>query len=154
MCESLRWALWGQRLHDLERELEESRTVEVLVIGDEGSASSSERVPKSSLQPPPAPPTSEKRKAPPPPHHSTLAALQDLSRPAVEVKREFARVATELDRRICCSVCLDEERNCVFLPCLHLATCAQCAKTIADTTGQCPFCKETIKSTLVGIVQV
>ncbi|KAH8405127.1 hypothetical protein KR222_004197 [Zaprionus bogoriensis] len=44
------------------------------------------------------------------------------------------------DARLC-KVCLDEEVGVVFLPCGHLATCNQCAPSVAN----CPMCRAEIK---------
>ncbi|XP_017148642.1 death-associated inhibitor of apoptosis 2 [Drosophila miranda] len=44
------------------------------------------------------------------------------------------------DARLC-KVCLDEEVGVVFLPCGHLATCNQCAPSVAI----CPLCRADIK---------
>ncbi|XP_033151802.1 death-associated inhibitor of apoptosis 2 [Drosophila mauritiana] len=44
------------------------------------------------------------------------------------------------DARLC-KVCLDEEVGVVFLPCGHLATCNQCAPSVAN----CPMCRADIK---------
>ncbi|EDW00601.1 GH20962 [Drosophila grimshawi] len=44
------------------------------------------------------------------------------------------------DARLC-KVCLDEEVGVVFLPCGHLATCNQCAPSVAN----CPMCRAPIK---------
>ena len=40
-----------------------------------------------------------------------------------------------------CAVCLDHEKNTVFIPCGHFYTCSGCAKALQA----CPICRTTIK---------
>jgi len=42
-----------------------------------------------------------------------------------------------------CVVCFSKERNCCFVPCGHLCTCYDCAKSITD--NKCPICRAVIK---------
>lgn len=43
-----------------------------------------------------------------------------------------------------CKVCLDKDSNTVFLPCGHLATCAECATSLI----KCPLCRQHIHGTV------
>lgn len=47
-----------------------------------------------------------------------------------------------------CSVCLQNDKNSVFIPCRHMTCCADCAKQITSTTKICPICRQVIKSVL------
>ena len=40
-----------------------------------------------------------------------------------------------------CVVCLDGRRECVFVPCGHVATCEQCSGTLVN----CPICRASIE---------
>ena len=40
-----------------------------------------------------------------------------------------------------CSICWDNERDCLLMPCRHNVTCTKCVKSVK----QCPFCREQIK---------
>jgi hypothetical protein len=40
-----------------------------------------------------------------------------------------------------CAVCLDQEKNTVFIPCGHFYTCINCAKALQS----CPICRQVIK---------
>ena len=42
--------------------------------------------------------------------------------------------------RLACKVCLEYEMSIIFIPCLHLASCYQCA----DRLDNCPICRETV----------
>ena len=48
-----------------------------------------------------------------------------------------------------CAVCLDAPRTHVFLPCMHMCVCQQCAESMmASTTGKdCPLCREPVQDT-------
>jgi hypothetical protein len=39
-----------------------------------------------------------------------------------------------------CGLCREAPRNCVVLPCMHLATCADCARRRAALEPSCPVC--------------
>ena len=51
------------------------------------------------------------------------------------------------DNRIC-SVCLDAEKNVVFLPCSHMAVCSSCTANIE----LCPICRQEIKYYIKPII--
>ena len=40
-----------------------------------------------------------------------------------------------------CSVCLDRMKNILFIPCLHISTCKQCARQLVN----CPICRSLIR---------
>lgn len=42
-----------------------------------------------------------------------------------------------------CVICFSNERNCCFVPCGHICTCYDCAKSI--TENKCPICRSFIK---------
>ena len=41
-----------------------------------------------------------------------------------------------------CTICMENKKNVVFLPCGHMCTCAQCAPQV----DRCPLCRENIVS--------
>ncbi|XP_041452883.1 mitochondrial ubiquitin ligase activator of NFKB 1-like [Lytechinus variegatus] len=44
-----------------------------------------------------------------------------------------------------CTVCQDQRKDCVLLPCRHMCTCTGCARDICtDWDGKCPLCRTTI----------
>lgn len=49
------------------------------------------------------------------------------------------------DRRRLCVMCLDELRNCFFLPCGHCAACFTCGTRTIEEVGNCPICHRTVK---------
>ena len=46
--------------------------------------------------------------------------------------------------RVLCTVCMEVERNVLFLPCQHAATCAGCAAD--ELLEKCPICRATIET--------
>ena len=72
-----------------------------------------------------------------------------------EVKTEKAaaeREASEATSQLECAVCMDKPRDCVYLPCAHMATCGACDERItASGGGECPVCRAAITSTLRGV---
>jgi len=60
-----------------------------------------------------------------------------------ESKRKTAETrALELEDRIYCVVCAENERSVIFNPCKHFACCAECAEDLVA----CPLCREAILS--------
>ena len=47
-----------------------------------------------------------------------------------------------------CSVCMDEQKNCAFVPCGHLTVCFVCANEILEQNGKCPLCRTSIERIL------
>ena len=43
-----------------------------------------------------------------------------------------------------CVVCMDNERSCLYVPCNHLAVCAECDADIMAASLPCPMCNATI----------
>ncbi|KAI9361920.1 zinc finger, C3HC4 type-domain-containing protein [Pilaira anomala] len=43
-----------------------------------------------------------------------------------------------------CRICFDNQQNCVFLDCGHMATCIECAKKLIESRNECPICREPI----------
>jgi len=81
-------------------------------------------------------PPSEPVVAPP-----TLAALGGASSAPPESTIGNAR----------CIVCMDEDKDQLFLPCKHLLCCHSCASHIMRTTKQCPQCRGNVKQVIGGI---
>jgi hypothetical protein len=85
---------------------------------------------------PPAPPAPEPVVAPP-----TLAALGDASSAPPESTVGNAR----------CIVCMEDDKDQLFMPCKHLLCCHKCANHIMRTSKQCPQCRGAIKQVIGGI---
>jgi hypothetical protein len=43
-----------------------------------------------------------------------------------------------------CNVCMERDRNAVFLPCSHVVCCNECASKIKAQRGRCPVCRTAI----------
>ena len=43
-----------------------------------------------------------------------------------------------------CVVCMDNERSCLYVPCNHLAVCAECDADIKAASLPCPMCNTAI----------
>ena len=54
------------------------------------------------------------------------------------------------DEEFTCSICLENKKCCILVPCNHLATCFTCAKTLKDK-GEvlCPLCRVPSTSAIV-----
>ena len=48
-----------------------------------------------------------------------------------------------------CSVCFDEKRNTIFLPCKHACTCNLCALELKKKFQPCPICKNIINDLII-----
>ena len=44
-----------------------------------------------------------------------------------------------------CAICMDENKEMVFVPCGHFCTCKKCAKAIKNIHGSCPMCRSVIE---------
>lgn len=61
--------------------------------------------------------------------------MKRVSKEAEKLKEDLNEVGLSS-----CSVCLDAQINCTFLPCGHLCACLECAKKVND----CPICRRHI----------
>jgi hypothetical protein len=50
-----------------------------------------------------------------------------------------------------CIVCMEEDKDQLFLPCKHVLCCGGCAKKLMDTTRLCPTCRAPIKQVIGGL---
>jgi hypothetical protein len=50
-------------------------------------------------------------------------------------------VTLEDDDENLCSICLDQPRHTIFMPCGHHVTCRSCAADIRAKTNECPICR-------------
>jgi hypothetical protein len=57
-----------------------------------------------------------------------------------EIREDNVKKREREDRE--CSICLDNERDCVYVPCGHTKTCMSCSKNI----DKCPICRSDINN--------
>ena len=69
----------------------------------------------------------------------------DLSSEKVQIPSKV--VATEAEDRSCV-VCMDHERDALFMPCQHLAMCFNCSAALE----KCPICQQKIENRIKCIV--
>ena len=67
----------------------------------------------------------------------------------VQVKREeltddITDIAIDDPDGHLCVVCMDSERSCLYVPCNHLAVCAECDADIMAASLPCPMCNTAI----------
>ena len=78
---------------------------------------------------------------------STLRTVQVLQEPLQamlkEVKKEKDRTYYALDSLHKCCICLDAVSSVLFMPCLHLAICDECATAYLHE-GKCPICRASV----------
>ena len=60
----------------------------------------------------------------------------------IEHKAEGEELETE------CSICWDDPRDTLILPCRHLAVCSECAEKIRYQQAACPICRKPFKALL------
>ena len=53
-----------------------------------------------------------------------------------------------------CVVCMNNERSCLYVPCNHLAVCAECDADIMAASLPCPMCNTAIdrEGSVVGLM--
>jgi hypothetical protein len=67
---------------------------------------------------------------------------QETSFSTAQICKKFSNITLFEDETSCeCAVCLDQEKNTVFIPCGHFYTCTDCAKALQA----CPICRTAIK---------
>jgi hypothetical protein len=47
-----------------------------------------------------------------------------------------------------CTICVDKLRNCIIVPCNHLATCHDCAVVLKSRGDACPVCRQVINDVI------
>ena len=50
-----------------------------------------------------------------------------------------------------CIVCMEDDKDQLFLPCKHVLCCAGCAKKLMNTTRLCPTCRAPIQNVIGGL---
>jgi len=59
---------------------------------------------------------------------------------------EWSEQPTNDTEELECKICFEHQRNCVLVPCGHLAFCEQCANQIMSATSpKCPYCSHSIE---------
>lgn len=67
-----------------------------------------------------------------------------------EIERLRSRV-TQLEAKVMCKVCMENEINAVLLPCAHRVVCLSCAAIIVNGDCICPICRNPISRLLKTI---
>ncbi|XP_035664363.1 baculoviral IAP repeat-containing protein 3-like isoform X2 [Branchiostoma floridae] len=82
------------------------------------------------------------------PQPGTSASMEEPAAAAAgEEGNSFEQLKKELDKykdERTCKICMDAEVNIVFIPCGHLAVCANCAASVR----RCPICRASIRGTV------
>lgn len=47
-----------------------------------------------------------------------------------------------------CSICCENKRDYLYLPCRHITNCWKCANNILNDTKKCPICREKIEKSM------
>lgn len=58
-----------------------------------------------------------------------------------------ADLAEEEESKLCV-VCLDKRCDALLLPCKHAVMCVSCAVLVKNSTGECPYCRESIETVM------
>merc|ERR1712129_673255 len=91
------------------------------------------------------------------PESMGVAAVQCRKRPATPANGANGNIQSESTvrgsgttqtARLECKICMDAIVNTVFVPCGHMAACADCAKALKTAQGRrppCPICRKKVK---------
>ena len=70
------------------------------------------------------------------------------------VKKEMAKArlqAEDAQDQLNCAVCFENRRDCLYMPCMHLATCGECDKELEAQNQSCPMCQTQIQSRIRNV---
>jgi len=58
--------------------------------------------------------------------------------------------ASRVEEEVQCVVCMDERKQHVMMPCMHMCVCEACAQRLLEvqTTPLCPVCRTPVESTM------
>ena len=58
--------------------------------------------------------------------------------------------APRVEEEVQCVVCMDERKQHVLMPCMHMCVCEACAQRLLEvqTTPLCPVCRTPVESTM------
>jgi predicted GIY-YIG superfamily endonuclease len=79
-------------------------------------------------------------------HIEALKAMAEKSTAAYTARLE-SEVAQHTDETTC-TVCLENPRSIVVMPCNHLCMCTECAKRVMTTSPLCPICRTPASKTI------
>ena len=70
-----------------------------------------------------------------------------------EVKKESTDAIESARDAMTCAICMEAPRDCLYMPCAHLATCSACdtALQVEGKEGTCAICQGTITSRIHGV---
>jgi len=82
-----------------------------------------------------------------------IETIQQEDQPLLELKNILDQAKDKNEIRIdeedeTCVVCLNDERNSVFVPCAHRSCCKDCAQRIFLHKGFCPLCWMTLEGVI------
>ena len=60
--------------------------------------------------------------------------------------RKARTQAEEAQEQLLCAVCFVNRRDCLYLPCMHLATCGDCDEELKARNQTCPMCQGEIQT--------
>ncbi len=69
--------------------------------------------------------------------------ISDLQKKIVENGRYTKQLEESVEKTSLCTICVEERRNLIFIPCMHIVACARCGKH--QTITRCPICRMDIK---------
>ena len=74
-------------------------------------------------------------------HDLTDSIEAILNQPSSRASRPIFKTV-QLAQQITCTVCLENQRDCVLEPCMHVCCCIPCLQRITD--NKCPICRTPI----------
>ena len=65
--------------------------------------------------------------------------ISDLQKKIVENGKFTKQLEESVEKTPLCTICVEERRNLIFFPCMHIVACARCGKH--QTITRCPICR-------------
>ena len=68
--------------------------------------------------------------------------ISDLQKKIVENGKYTKQLEESVEKTSLCTICVEERRNLIFFPCMHIVACTKCGKH--QTITRCPICRMNI----------
>ena len=75
---------------------------------------------------------------------------KDISKLEKKHSRDVTKLASELEKVTdsqSCIVCMDQKKEILLIPCLHLCMCVNCAPNVMEKRSTCPYCGTLVTAT-------
>lgn len=66
-------------------------------------------------------------------------------------RTRYGSIASRIFQEADCVICKESETEVLYVPCLHLCTCRNCADMMGNDNRKCPICRNSIKERFVRV---